>query len=873
VIPVLTKQSSPETEPQFSAETAAVFLRSLFAGQDRGFAVLHTLPDRRSVFFDVSESDWADRASQSAITLRRSQHVYVAVCSQGKRPQHGRGAASTVLSVPGLWADIDVRGPGRKRENLPASEEDAWQIIDSVPIRPTLVVRSGFGLQPYWLFREPFEIANDDDRRRIAGLALTFLRYLQSRASEQGWHVDATADLARVLRLPGTFNRKQDPPVLVTFRTTDGEPRSNVGEWEELLDYEDDQELARTVAHEVGDHNLGADFGLISQGCAWMRHAIEDAATLSEPEWYRAIAVAARCKDGRRLAHEISGNYPGYSAEETDKKLEQACTKSRAPRCSYIAANFDGAGKYCRQCEHAGSINSLVKIGFPKRQAFIPGEAGSEQEPETVQQAIQRFIAHDDLVGVYAIAPHIAALSDAEFAVIKAELLKHFGRALSVADFTRCIKAERDKVRAERARVEVQSRPEWQRELLRTSSGVPKPNLANAIKALSLAPEWSGVLAHDAFALKTIAVREAPIPNCRLRVPWEDDQYRRTADWLQNHEVNVTPGTAYEAVETVSHGNKIHPVREYLDGLEWDGEPRIGSWLADYCYTDHSEYTAAVGEKWLISAVARIMEPGCKVDTCMILEGDQGWRKSSAIRALAEPWFTDELPDLDSKDAVLQIHGVWIVELGELTNLKRSDVDRVKQWMSRSQDRFRPPFGRAVMEAPRQCVFAGSVNPGGNGYLRDETGGRRFWPVELKARVDLDGLKVVRDQLWAEALERYKQGVPWYATSESLQLSMIEEAAIRYEEDPWQQVVLDWCDSLTPRYRYGVGALPIAYSDEHHVAIEDVLIHAVGKDTEHQTQADYNRAARCLISAGWKRRRANVRGEKRKWMYYKPVKP
>jgi putative DNA primase/helicase len=172
-----------------------------------------------------------------------------------------------------------------------------------------------------------------------------------------------------------------------------------------------------------------------------------------------------------------------------------------------------------------------------------------------------------------------------------------------------------------------------------------------------------------------------------------------------------------------------------------------------------------VAARWLISAVARVFQPGAKADCCLILEGGQGIGKSSALRILGDPWFTDEIADLGGKDASFQTQGVWIVEIAELDSMNRSEVSRIKSFMSRNVGRFRPPYGRRIVESPRQCVFAGSVNH--NVYLRDETGGRRFWPVECRS-IDLAGLKRDRDQPWAEAVFKYQAGSPWWLESAEL---------------------------------------------------------------------------------------------------------
>jgi predicted P-loop ATPase len=168
-------------------------------------------------------------------------------------------------------------------------------------------------------------------------------------------------------------------------------------------------------------------------------------------------------------------------------------------------------------------------------------------------------------------------------------------------------------------------------------------------------------------------------------------------------------------------------VRQKLDSLKWDGTSRIGDWLSLYPRVDGNEYTFAVGARWLISAVARIYDPRCKADCALILEGDQGLMKSTALKVLAEPWFTDEIADLGSKDAAMQTRGVWVIEIAELDSMSRADVSKIKGFISRTTDRFRPSYEKRVIESRRQCVFAGSVNH--CAYLRDETGGRRFWPV------------------------------------------------------------------------------------------------------------------------------------------------
>jgi putative DNA primase/helicase len=220
-----------------------------------------------------------------------------------------------------------------------------------------------------------------------------------------------------------------------------------------------------------------------------------------------------------------------------------------------------------------------------------------------------------------------------------------------------------------------------------------------------------------------------------------------------------------QAMLTVARLTPSHPVRNYLNGLRWDGQHRIDSWLTRYMGVAQSHYSNAVGSKWLISAVARVMRPGSKVDTALVLEGKQGIGKSRALRILGGDWFTDNLGDLREKDTLLQLAGKWIVELGELDAISRHESTQVKAFLSRQEDVYRVPFGRVSESFPRQCVFAGTTNS--DTHLKDETGNRRWWPVRCQ-KIDLAALAQDRDQLWAEAFAMFKEGKNWYLDSELL---------------------------------------------------------------------------------------------------------
>lgn len=407
----------------------------------------------------------------------------------------------------------------------------------------------------------------------------------------------------------------------------------------------------------------------------------------------------------------------------------------------------------------------------------------------------------------------------------------------------------------------------WRHELLINNEGEPRPVLANAIHALRHAPEWEGVLWHNEFATATIARKPPPWVADRSNwqnTPWSDRDDLLVADWMQRHDIMVPASVAGQAVEAVSRDRMFHPVREYLDGLSWDGVPRIDTWLCNYLGAADTPYVRAVGPRWLISAVARIHMPGVQADCALILEGPQGIRKSSALRTLGQPWFTDRLSELGSKDAAMETKGVWMIEIAELDTMSRAEVGTIKAFISRTCDRFRPPYGKRLVDLPRQCVFAGSVNPEG-GYLKDATGGRRFWPVVCGA-IDVDALQRDRDQLWAEASERFRIGAPWWLENRDLEALAGEQQADRYQGDAWDEPIRTYLGHHTEWMENGFGEKrpyrqrrPEPLDD---VSVAEIMETALGMEKGRWTQADQNRVVRSLVSMGFQQYRARHYGQR-----------
>jgi predicted P-loop ATPase len=338
----------------------------------------------------------------------------------------------------------------------------------------------------------------------------------------------------------------------------------------------------------------------------------------------------------------------------------------------------------------------------------------------------------------------------------------------------------------------------WRARLLYKDGDTLFPKLLNnASVMIECHPEMRGVFAFDQFARQVVVARR-PHWEAEDGTDWEPRAVTNydalcVQIWLEREELRPRLNDTHDAIAKAAEAVAFNPVTDWLDVLEWDREPRLDGWLSYYLGAGATEFARAAGAKWLIGAVARAYRPGCKMDTMLILEGPQGIGKSTALRTMGtlggRSYFTDEITDIGSKDAAMQLQGVMIVEMGELDVLDRSETRSLNAWITRTVDRYRPPYGRLVVEAPRQCVLCGSINPVGDGYLKDPTGARRFWPVACTA-VDIEALTRDRDQLWAEAVARFKAGESWWLAEDQVTHAKAEQAQ-RYQTDPWADKIND----------------------------------------------------------------------------------
>lgn len=408
---------------------------------------------------------------------------------------------------------------------------------------------------------------------------------------------------------------------------------------------------------------------------------------------------------------------------------------------------------------------------------------------------------------------------------------------------------------------------DWRTRLQYDKNGNPRGTIDNVWLILENDPALAGK-----FALNTFSGRGevlGPLPWCKedRRRPWEDNDNAGLYWYMEKAYSIRSNGTVDNALSLHSAKHAFNDVQTYLKGLTWDGTERLDTLFVDYLGAEDSDYTRAVTRKAFVAAVARAMRPGTKFDQMVILSGPQGIGKSTLLDKMSKGWFNDSIRTFEGKEASELLQGVWIVEVAELDAFRRTDVSRIKQFISQRADRFRAAYGRHVKEMPRCCVFFGTTNS--DEYLTDRTGNRRFWPVNVgvvpAAKSVWKDLPENLDQLWAEAVVRWRWGEPLYIAGELEEAARAQQEGHR-EVDPTEGMVQEWLDREVPedwsswsidrRRAFWNGQVQgeIKLVPRDRVCAAEVWCELFGKDLGQARNSDAARINSIIAAAGWGRK-------------------
>lgn len=567
------------------------------------------------------------------------------------------------------------------------------------------------------------------------------------------------------------------------------------------------------------------DITLIESRCAFMLRARADAATLPEPEWYAWLSVAARCRGGDEVVHDVGSVHPSYTRDETDAKYERAKRVGPAT-CAHVRT----LSPACKGCPL--QVTSPVLLG---RREDTPDPHAEVRDAEVALAQARR--AEDD------------ALVTVERARRRLTLLRRADAVASEVDVEAAVRAhaeargaaraaeknrkgrEKDLARA-KARVSVEGLPPgadaavWQR-LYLTKEGRPAGTVGNVLSVLGDDPRWSSRLSYDAFALDVLLDGEA-LP--------EERATELTAQLSYDYALDTRTIVVAECVRAVARRREQHPVRAWLASLKWDGVARVGDLtLRGFggIPGDDEELLRLLGEKFLLSLVARAMVPGCKADAMLVLTGDEGTFKSSSLEALVgTPWFARSKLDLLSKDSFINLRGKWLYEVAELGGMKRVEHHASRAWLSNDVDRYRAPYDRRAEDHPRQTVMAGTDNPGE--FLDDPMGSRRYWPIPVR-KADVAWVSENREMLFAEAVVLRGQGRTHWFDQGTPEAERLRRWSLPYQAThPWTETVAAWLHQTAKTGTF------------ESFTTTDVLLRAIGREVGDLTRGEQTEVGNIL---------------------------
>jgi hypothetical protein len=376
--------------------------------------------------------------------------------------------------------------------------------------------------------------------------------------------------------------------------------------------------------------------------------------------------------------------------------------------------------------------------------------------------------------------------------------------------------------------------------------GNPICNHSNLVKLLTMHPDWRGAFATDEFSGKRKVLQAIPHHHNNNDIfqprQLEDEDYTRVSMWLNdNRMMHTAKDIVVGAVAKACSEQSFNVVKDYLERCQLIGKGNdqlLDHWMLQFLGVEpvnekQKLYVKAVSRLSLIQAVARVFKPGCKADSVIMLEGKQGTGKSACLSVLFSPdYFGDQLPQMTSKDASSYLRGKWCIELAELEYKRKTEIETIKAFISRTQEDYRPAFGREEIIQPRTCVFWGTTNK--DDYLNDETGNRRFLPIKTNA-IDLEGLRKSRDAIWGAAVSAYLSGEAYWLSGNLSEIAA-DEAKGRMEQDPWCELILANMSGM------GEASIRDAFMKCFNDGFE-----------ENRTTAESRRMSKALILCGWER--------------------
>lgn len=760
-------------------------------------------------------------AQKAADNLDSLAAMLSELCAEGSDAYHACAsfknrssrAAKNARSLKAFYVDLDCSAQKASAGEGYDTKVEAKSALDKfcsvVGLPQPLLVDSGGGLHAYWPLKEAVAVA---DWKPVAVM-------LKALCEAHGLLADptVTADMARVLRPVGSLNHKYCPPRRV---------------------------------HLLEDHG---PFGF-DVLCAQIdgAHAQIDEHVEKNSEKRSSISTFSQLFDDCAVLENIK-NMPNYAAMmETTIRLAEGC-----------------GGQWAETPENVQNVTAMLSC--------IPPDIGRTDwrtlawSVASLGWAVGEQIFRDWSMGCDKYWSASTDGGDAASRQIK-DLFSRFDASRGVSIATLIYYARQHGY--ERHKLEATARSSY-RELLNDrhrivwGKNLPISNLANIQLILTESNEWYDRFAYDEMADDIMVLK--PIPGSRTPHktfkphPLRDVDILATSVWLQRHHFpNVTKDTVASAITMAAHEQIMSPVRHYLEDLEariqWSPkthDPKLQQFCTKYLGSTEDangpvsdpNYLAEVGRRFLVSAVARAVDPGCQVDSMLVLEGPQGAGKSSAARVLfGNSYFSDSLPGVNTKEASDHLRGKWGIEIPELSAMQKSDVEGIKAFVSRRIERYRRPYDRVETTFPRRCVFIGTTNQ--DAYLRDETGNRRFWPIRV-GKIDLPALQRDRDMLWAEAVYWFRQGLGWQMPRNLMDV-VADVQKSRVKLDIWQE---ELCRKLE-------GVVDVSLQE---------AANKLGLDRTRMGTAEQNRLRACLKGLGFSSNGKFTSGDYRNSVRYSRV--